>query len=67
MFKTKVCDQEIDANGHCVKFGRHCAKAHGENDKRIPFNRKQYKRKETYDQFTNKNALHVKKPTALQG
>jgi len=41
VFKTKICEFQTDDQGHCVKYGRHCAKAHGECDKRVPYNHKQ--------------------------
>lgn len=34
IFKTKPCDGELDANRVCSKYGRHCAKSHGDADSR---------------------------------
>jgi len=36
VFKTKICESELDEKRHCKKFGQHCAKAHGDHDLRIP-------------------------------
>jgi hypothetical protein len=35
-YKTQLCSHQLDANGHCTGYGMHCAKAHGEEDRRIP-------------------------------
>lgn len=31
----------VDANGCCTKYGRHCAKAHNQADKRVANNNRQ--------------------------
>lgn len=36
VFKTKICESELDEKRHCKKFGQHCAKAHSDNDLRNP-------------------------------
>jgi hypothetical protein len=36
IFKTKMCDGCLDDKGYCSKYGRHCAKAHSEDDLRKP-------------------------------
>eukprot|EP00808_Paulinella_micropora_P005242 g4755.t1 len=35
-YKTQMCTHQLDAAGHCSGYGCHCAKAHGENDRRNP-------------------------------
>jgi len=36
VFKTKICESDMDDKRHCKKFGQHCSKAHGEDDLRQP-------------------------------
>ena len=33
-YKTQLCPHALDGDGCCVGYGRHCAKAHGERDRR---------------------------------
>lgn len=40
VFKTKLCEYMVDDKNFCTKYGRHCAKAHSNEDKRIASNNK---------------------------
>eukprot|EP00808_Paulinella_micropora_P023133 g19020.t1 len=35
-FKTQACPYPVEKNGHCSRHGRWCAKAHGDEDTRVP-------------------------------
>ena len=34
-YKTQLCSHAVDSDGSCTGYGRHCAKAHGEADRRM--------------------------------